>query len=243
MYYPKPIAQAELTCLRCGHCVAVCPTGSLTHHEIPAEMCPPVQKSLQITAEQCEHLIRSRRSIRAYKKKPVPRSVIIRLIEMARYAPTGHNNQNVAWLVIDSQEELRRIENIGADWMRWTISNQPGMASAKNMETVLARVARGKKEFLRGAPVLVVTHGRKDDMVISLDCVIALAYFDLAAVSLGLGCCWAGWIYIIAKSFPPMQEALSLPEGHVAYGCMMLGYPELRYYRLPRRRPPRITWR
>lgn len=241
--FPRSIEALEPICLTCGHCVAICPTGSLTHRDMPVEACPPVEKRLQVTAARLEHLFRSHRSIREFKEKPVPREVVTRLIEMARYAPTGHNNQRVRWLVIDNRDEMERIESIGADWVRQTVSNQPELASAMIMKRVLPRLERGKKEFLRDAPALVITHAHKDDITAGVDCVIALTYFDLAAQSLGLGCCWGGWIYIMSKTYPPLKEALSLPENHVAYGCMMLGYPKLRYYRLPLRKPPRITWR
>jgi len=46
----------------------------------------------------------------------------------------------------------------------------------------------------------------------------------------------------MATGFPPMQKALALPEGHVAGGCMMLGYPKYRYQRVPVRKPAVITW-
>ena len=113
--YPQPNTEAEERCLRCGHCVAVCPTGSLTHRDMPVEQCPPAQDSLKIDAEHFEHFLRSRRSIRAYKNKPVPRDVITRLIEIARYGPTGGNSQNVEWLVLDDREKLSRLTEILVD--------------------------------------------------------------------------------------------------------------------------------
>jgi nitroreductase len=72
---------------------------------------------------------------------------------------------------------------------------------------------------------------------------IALTYLELAANGAGLGCCWAGLVYFMANNYQPMQEALDLPDGHVACGCMMLGYPASRYYRIPCRKTPRIIWR
>jgi len=40
-----------------------------------------------------------------------------------------------------------------------------------------------------------------------------------------------------------MQEALELPAGHKSFGAMMLGYPKLKYHRIPLRITPRISWR
>ncbi len=239
--YPRLIPGKDDDCARCGHCVTVCPSGSLTHREIPVGECPPLFESLQVTPEQCAQLIKGRRSIRIYKDKQVPREEIERVIEVARYAPTGHNSQAVQWLVIDDEDEVRRLSEIGTEWMRWVVKNNPHLAPM--VEGALQRQESGMDVFLRGAPVVVVAFGEKSNPIASVDCVIALSYFDLAANSMGLGCCWAGYFIFAATSFPPMIEALSLPEGHACYGSLMVGYPKYGYQRIPSRQPPRITWR
>ena len=241
--YPKPRAVAETECILCGHCLAVCPTGSLTHREMPVEECPPVQKNLEITAEQCEYLLKSRRSIRVYENKPVPRDVIAQLIEIARYSPTGSNSQNVEWLVIDSKEELRRLRETGMECLRWIIDTQPAIASALNITRMLEREESGENVFLRDAPAIIVAHADKNSIIAVVDCTIALSYLDLVARSVGLGCCWNGYLYYMANYYPPMQEEMSLPKEHTTYGCMMMGYPKFSYHRIPLRKPPLITWR
>jgi len=87
--YPTQSDDAEEICIRCGHCVTVCPSGSFSLRDMPREECPPVRKDLILTPEHCEHFLRYRRSIRDFKKKPVSRDVLTKLIEMARYAPSG----------------------------------------------------------------------------------------------------------------------------------------------------------
>jgi nitroreductase/NAD-dependent dihydropyrimidine dehydrogenase PreA subunit len=240
--YPRPGAFLEADCVKCGHCVAVCPTGSLSHWEHPVEKCPPLNKDLQVNLEECEQLLKSRRSIRAYKDQPVPRDVIQRLIEIARYAPTGHNNQELEWRVIDKRETLQRFEEIGISWMRWMIDNQPQVAAMFNLKESIKRQEKFKNVLLRGAPVLVVTHAAKGSGMATIDSAHALAFLDLAAKSMGLGCCWAGFAYVMANGFLPIKELLALPESQAAYGCMILGYPRFTYQRIPLRHPPRITW-
>ena len=71
-HYPRPIAKAESVCLKCGHCVAVCPTGSLSHKESPVDKSPAIQKQLKVTPEQCEQVLKSRRSVRVFKEQAVP---------------------------------------------------------------------------------------------------------------------------------------------------------------------------
>jgi nitroreductase/NAD-dependent dihydropyrimidine dehydrogenase PreA subunit len=241
--YPRPMARTEMACLRCGHCVVVCPIGSLTHREIPVEKCAPIIENLNIAPEQCEQWLKSRRSVRVFKKQSVPRAMITRLIDDARYAPTGHNNQELEWLVLDSREELDRIEKLGMDWIRSIIKNQSQMAAMFNMEEMVKRQELNHNVFMRGAPALVVTHAAKNNPMALIDSATAMGYLDLAANSLGLGVCWAGFVYMMANSFPPVAEALSLPQGHIAYGCLMLGYNKFQYHRIPTRKAPGITWR
>ncbi len=239
--YPRAVLRAELQCLRCGHCVAACPTGSLVHRDVHLEESPAIDRELDITPEQCEQLIKSRRSIRSYQDKAVPRELIRRLIDTARFAPTGHNAQELEWLVMDDPLELRRLETIGGEWLRVMIKDQPQMAAGMGMENLLKRHEKVPNVFLRGVPALVVAHGPNIGLT-TIDSTIALSYFNLFADTLGLGCCWAGFIYMMAVAFQPMKDALALPEGHIAGGCMMLGYPVPRYHRIPMRSRPKITW-
>ena len=244
--FPQLLALAEASCNACGHCIAVCPRGSLNHRDSPLEMSPKIQENLKVTPEQVKQLLRSRRSVRVFKNKPVPREIITCLIEDARYAPTGHNLQEVEWLVIDSKKELERIEELGIDWLQWVIKELPKMAAESNMEEKLARQKLRHDAFLRGAPVLIVTHASETGSISllgAIDSANALSFLDLAAYSLGLGTCWAGYVYIMVNTFPPVREVLALPEGHVAYGCALLGYNKFKYHRIPVRKDPRIIWR
>ena len=73
--YPAIPKAAEAACIVCGHCVAVCPHGALNHARIPVEKSPPISKELAISQEQAVQFLRSRRSIRRYKDKPVVAAV------------------------------------------------------------------------------------------------------------------------------------------------------------------------
>jgi nitroreductase/NAD-dependent dihydropyrimidine dehydrogenase PreA subunit len=241
--FPRPLAAIEKYCIRCGHCVAVCPTGSLTHRDSLVENCAPIEQDLAISARQCEQLLKSRRSIRAFQNNAVPREIITRLIEIARYAPTGHNDQELEWLVIDSREELERIESLGADWIRWNMQNKTPLSAVFDLQEMLKAQEERHRTFLRGAPALVVTHAGSNSPMGLIDSSTALGYLDLAANSSGLGTCWAGLVYFMANSYPPVRDAIALPEGHSALGCLMLGYNRFQYQRIPTRKQPPIIWR
>lgn len=241
--YPRPADGAEEICVRCGHCVAVCPMGSLSHSAMSVEDCTPVAGGLRISPAACEQFLRSRRSIRVYKNKNVSRDELQKLIEIARYAPSGHNTQGAKWLVVGNRQELRRLSAIVVDWMRWVITSMPEMAAFMHLERTVQRWQDGDDVILRNAPVVIVAHASKEDRLAPSTCTIALSYLELAAAGRGLGTCWAGYFNAAASTFPPMAEALGLPEGHQSFGAMMVGYPAHIYRRLPARNIPEITWR
>jgi hypothetical protein len=60
---------------------------------------------------------------------------------------------------------------------------------------------------------------------------------------MGLGTCWAGLLQGALLSWPPLQKAIGLPEDHSHHYPMMLGYPKAKYFHLPQRKQPKITWK
>jgi len=241
--FPTPIAGAEEICIHCGHCVSICPHGALSLKTMSPKDCLPVQKELLLGPEHCEHFLRSRRSIRNYKEKRAPRDLLQKLIETARYAPTGHNSQSVHWLVIEDPAEVRRLGGLVADWMRSLLAERAEFALSMHMDRVVDAWDKGIDRILRGAPHLVVAHGLSTLPASQSSCFIALTYLELAAPSLGLATCWAGYFTAAANFYPPMQEALALPQGHLLYGAAMVGYPKYSYQRMPPRNKPEISWR
>jgi nitroreductase/NAD-dependent dihydropyrimidine dehydrogenase PreA subunit len=239
---PVPAADAEKRCISCGHCVAACPKGALSHRAMRPEECKPLRKELNVTREQAGQLLSSRRSIRVYEAKEVERPTIEALINIARYAPTGMNSQPVNWMII-SGGDVHRLSGMVIDWMRFVIEKQPEKADAMRLDRIVTRWEQGDDFVCRNAPHVIVAHAPAEMISASTSCTLSLAYLELAAATFGLGACWAGYFYAAAVYWPPMQQALALPEGEQVHGAMMLGYPKYRYHRIPVRRAPRIEWR
>ena len=241
--FPTMIDGGDELCITCGHCVAVCPHGAMSHADMSPEDFPSVRNEWFLGPEQVEHFLRSRRSIRAYKEKPVGRETLTKLIDIARFAPSGHNRQPVNWLMIYDSEEVYRLAGLVIDWMRNLIKDGSPLAAAMHMDRVVAVWETGVERVCRGAPHVVVAHAPEDERTAQTACTIALTYVELAAPSFGLGACWAGYFNAAANFWPPMKEALNLPDGHVSFGAMMIGYPKFKYHRLPSRNAARISWR
>jgi Fe-S-cluster-containing hydrogenase component 2 len=98
--FPFPITGASEACINCGHCLVVCSHDALSHRTMSPDQCPRLQEEKFPDSHQVEHLLRNRRSFRDYQDKPVERELLEKLIDTARYAPSGHNSQPVHWLII-----------------------------------------------------------------------------------------------------------------------------------------------
>jgi len=102
----------------------------------------------------------------------------------------------------------------------------------------------GRKDpICHNAPHLIIAHAAENARMAQVDCILALAYAELIALPLGLGTTWAGYVMAATTSYPPLMEALDLPKGQKCFGVMMVGYPKLKFVRMPLRNPLEVAWR
>lgn len=240
---PTPAVEAAARCIHCGHCVAVCPHDAFRHSQMPAEDFPLINNALSLNVEQAEQFLRSRCSIRTYKEKDVDSVHLNRLVEIARYSPTGTNSQMVNWLMVNSRAEVEKLTGMVVDLIKEMIRNDHPLSKKFNLTGFVTAWEQGVDVISRGAPALVLTHAPKEYGLAQVDCTSALTYFDLAAPTLGLGCCWAGFFMIALSQYQPLIDALAIPEGHGVFGAMMTGYPKFKYQRLVPRDAPTIIWK
>jgi len=239
--FPELVPGSEQMCLLCGHCVAVCPHGALSHEAIPFEACPSIDKDLILHEQQAVQFLRSRRSIRFFKPDAPDKATLKRLIEIARYAPSAGNAQMVEWTVVTDSSKIKEMAGRAVDWMRHVLEKAP-QSAPPYMPVVVKAWDLGLDTVLRNAPVLVVASAPKQAPNGMVDVTLALSYFELAAPPLGVGTCWAGLLQGALLSSSDAREALGLPTDHIHHYPMMVGHPRPTYYRLPERKAPRISW-
>jgi len=241
--FPEIVPGGDKMCLRCGHCVAVCPHGALSHADVPLADCMPIGKEASVTHAQAVQFLRSRRSVRHFKDQPVEKEKLQQLIEIARYAPTASNSQLLEWIVIDDPEKIHGLAEMVIEWVRRVLEKDPEPVNAPYMPLLAFAWDMGMDVILHGSHNLVVATAPKEDSNGMVDLTLALSYLELAAPSLGLGTCWAGLLQGALHSYKPLKQALGIPENHPHHYPMMIGYPKVKYYRMPERKKPKITWK
>jgi len=256
----KPVDDLSDRCILCGHCVAVCEPGAVRHSAIPTEAAP-LSEAVELTDQQLERFLRRRRSIRRFKPDPVEPAKIDRMLDIARYAPTGKNMQGVHHTVVTG-EGIRQLEVVTAEFYRQLIRRleRPTgrwlvrlYAGAKGLDGLLKglpdlkrdveRVDRGEAGYCHAAPVVVLVHGEKLYPTMPEDCSFAAYHLILAAETLGLGSCLIGYITSAAARSQPIRRVVELPPEHHIYSTVAIGYPAERFVRLVPRRPANVRKR
>jgi len=157
-------------------------------------------------------VIYTRRSVRSYSDKPIPREVLEKVLDAARVAPSGRNLQPWKFIVIDDEKIKRSLVPLCFH-----------------------------QEFIAEAPVVVVACGFRStynrggymgELSMLVDVSIAFTQLLLAARAEGLGTCWIG-----AFDNEGVKRLLKIPPGVEVVALTPLGYPrEIDVWRPPKER-------
>ena len=115
---PRYVDGGGDRCNSCGHCEAICPTGAVAVHSPRLDRTVYDDEAWEIQPQLLGAYLRRRRSIRHYLPEPVARAQIEQILDICRFAPTGRNRQDVAWLIIHDTREVRRLTAVAIDWLR-----------------------------------------------------------------------------------------------------------------------------
>lgn len=173
-------------------------------------------------------VVKKRRSMRQLKPDNIPDEYIDKIIEVARWAPSGFHTQPWEFVVVKKKELRDKISDALAPPVP---STQVGSESRTTQSS-------GRGHF-RNAPVFIILLGdwrakvglpgnaqeqdRRVDNLFYSSLASAFLYMHLAATALGLASCW-----VTAASRPEPQrkikELLGIPEVLKIYDMMAVGY-------------------
>jgi len=140
-------------------------------------------------------LLKSRRSIRKYKNKPVEEEKIQKCLEAARWAPSASNKQPWEFLIVTDEKVRMKLSEI-----------------------------HPYAKFVSESPVVFVplTNPEVHQKYHMSDTALATMQYMIEAHSLGLGTCWAG--VIGASLEPEIKELLGVPDNLNVLGLVATGY-------------------
>jgi nitroreductase len=230
--YPRIEEDKKKTCIRCQHCLAICPTAAISILGKSPKQSRAIEGNFP-DPNQMEILIKGRRSVRHYRDENLDPATIKRILDIAWQAPTGVNMRQVQFSVIDDKDKLAVFREEAYRGLEELISRGQLPEDKAFFEGFL-RVwkEKGIDVLFRGAPHLVVASAPKEIPSPIPDCLIALSYFDLFAQSMGVGTVWNGLAkWTIHDLVPKLRSRLNIPDDHLVGYAMAFGKPALQYQR------------
>lgn len=149
-------------------------------------------------------MMKTRRSIRAYKPDAVPEELLSAVLEAGTYAPTGRGKQSPVIIAITDKEVRERISKLNA------------------------AVMGTDSDPYYGAPVIVLVLGDSTANTYVEDCSCVLENLMLAAHAVGLGTVWVHREREIFESEEgkALLKEWGLPDTLRGVGSVALGYAE-----------------
>ena len=145
----------------------------------------------------------TRRSVRAFEKRPIGREELEQIVKAALYAPSGRGLQTWQFTVVRDTGEIQKLANaIGKELDR----------DGYDMYCPMA---------------LIIPSNEKSSPFGKEDNACALENIFLAAHSFGIGSVWINQLQGICDA-PAIRDVLDefeIPADHVVYGMAALGYP------------------
>jgi nitroreductase len=168
--------------------------------------------------------VRQRRAVREYTDRPVNRSIIEKLIDIAILAPSAMNLQPWAFAVVLGRDNVNAQGGRAQSWLLANFSQTPFSQMPQGAR--LRQMLEDRSYFLfHQAPALVIVLAKSRDSQSAEDCCLAAEILMLAARDEELGTCWVGlarpWL-----DLPATKLELGLPEQYHVVAPIVLGHPK-----------------
>ena len=183
---------------------------------------------------------------RFYRPDPVPDAVLVRVLDAARYAPTGGNRQPVRLIAVRDPEKKRQLKAWYLPiWNVYVAQAQQRVAPTAGRARMLAN-ADHFAQHLDEIPVLIVVCAvladlyPTDDKLGRLSIVGGASVYPavqnllLKAREEGLGTALTTLLCLVE---PQVKTLLHIPDGVGTAAMIALGYPEKPFPTRLRRRP------
>lgn len=223
--------SAEITsqnCNKCGHCVAICPSKAISMSGFDFEP-EKLTQNISVNHDMLMALIKEGRTIRHFIDKAIPTDIISKIIETGRYTPTAENKQEVSYAVLQKNKD--EYEKIALHKLR---RMKPLMSL---FVPKIKHLKISDNFFFKGAPVVIVI--KSPDTV---DGALAASAMEIMAQSCGLGVLYSGFFTKIAGMSSELKRKLAVKRKEKIVATLVLGYPAVKYHRVPQREKPNVKY-
>ena len=173
--------------------------------------------------------LRTRRSIRRFKTKPVPASVIERILETATYAPSAHNLQPWRFALIQTDSAKEKLGTALTNKMCADMSAENTPYSKEYRQADIDKRIKISLRRMDEAPVIILLC--RDKTILSGDApeekIMAIQSTALAGLQLLLSAhaenISANWICWVLYAQKETINALNLPENWLPEAMFFLG--------------------
>ena len=176
-----------------------------------------------------------RRSVRKFKKTPVPKDLIDKIFEVALWAPSGMNRQNWKFFVLagERKEELVSISSTSFQHL------EPQLRQLYAEKPKIIEATRRFFQKLGEAPVVVCAYfepANAEDVTSFQNVAAAIQNLLLVAHAEGLGTCWMTGPVTVATEIDRFLGVKNM----TLVAIIPMGYPD-ETPRVPPRRPDRVV--
>ena len=180
--------------------------------------------------------IKTRRSIRSYSHREIPRGILEAIIDAGNWAPTGANMQPWRFVVVQDAAFRQKLSDIAIPkyWQWYEKAGEKWQEIVKPVNNI------HDDPVYYDAPVIVFVIG-KTIYTYHQDCAMVCQNMMLAAWSFGIGSCWVGFGQMALQD-DEVKAALELQDNEKVFGPILLGYPGEDMVHPPEKKAPVITW-
>lgn len=228
--FPLIKSENENACMKCQHCLAICPAGAISVCGKKPEDSDICDENLP-SDEQVLNLIQHRKSIRNYRHENLDKATLQKLKDMLKYSPTGCNNHKLHVALIDDIETMDKFRNRTNNTIKKILLSDFLSPVTKKFGRFRQQFVDGQDIIYRGAPHMIVVSVPVNAPCAPVDPIILLSYFELYAQSLGVGTLWCGFAEIALKLIPDLCQYLEIPDGYKVGYVMLFGKTDLKYHR------------
>lgn len=236
------------TCLKCGHCIAVCPKNAVITDEYDMEEVKAYSKDeFEIDADKLMNFIKFRRSVRRFKNQNIEKEKLEKIIDAGRFTQTGTNAQDVSYTVVT--EGIDKLRNMALESLKKSAENILGNLTPENekykryaqmwlnMYNSFKADAKNDGLFFNAPAVIVVTANSQ------VDGALASSNMELMADAASLGTFFSGFFVFAANGNKEIKDFIGVKEGKAIVTCMVIGYPDVKYFRTVPRKKADVLWK